>query len=93
MELSGAEGACEGPKVWSVYQRHPSGGFQWKGCPRVAVTRQTDALLAHYDRSGGRLSATEQRLAPWALLDAYGEIAFVQALREWEAAENAKARG
>lgn len=78
--------------MWQAYKRHPSGGFEWTGCPRFAVTRQTDAFLRHFDLSGGTLSATEQRVSPWALLDAYAEIAFVQGLRDWEAIENAKSQ-
>lgn len=91
IEMSGKAGSCEGPRVYEAYKRHPSGGLRWEGCPRSAVSPRTEAFLAHYDRAEGRLSATEQRLAPWALLDAYGEIGFVAGLRRWQEIEDAKA--
>lgn len=91
-ENSGKAGSCEGPEVYRVYQQHPSGGFRWTGCPRLSATPRTDAFLRAHDLAGGSLSVTEQRTAPWALLDAFQTIDFVAGLREWERARNAAAQ-
>lgn len=91
-ENSGKPGSCEGPTVYHAYKHHPSGGIRWAGCPRLSSTPRTEAFLRAHDLADGKLSATEQRVAPWALFDAFQAIDFVAALREWERAKNLAAQ-
>jgi hypothetical protein len=91
-ELSGKERSCEGPKVYPFFASHPSGGFVWHGCPRTAATPRVMELLRVFDRCDGRLSYTEQRLAPGVLVDAFGVVEFAQAVRRWQDAKDAEAK-
>jgi hypothetical protein len=91
-EHSGKAGSCDGPAIYHPYARHPTGGFEWAGCPRRAAGQREDALIAQFVRCDGRLSATEQRLATWTVLDANQVLSSLDALRSWQAAEDATAR-
>jgi hypothetical protein len=56
------------------------------------VTPHVLEFLGAYDRCGGRLTLTEQRVAPGPLLDAFQVIEFAQGVRRWVEAEDAKAQ-
>lgn len=97
---SGDPESCDGPKVWAFFGGHPAaapvdggrrkGVFAWRGCPRRSLSPRIEAWIATHDRCEGRLSYTEARQAPMLLLEAFGALDYVRALREWEAVENSK---
>jgi hypothetical protein len=86
---SGSARSCDGPREWTFFRGHHTGGFTWRGCPRASLTAQVDAWLAVYDRCDGKLSYTEQRRASWLLLDVFQALDYVRALQAWEARERA----
>jgi hypothetical protein len=96
-ELSGAPGQCDGPREYAAFRSHPGGGFTWRGCPRTALDVRTAAHIQVYDRADGKLTATEQRVAPYRLIDGFQVLDYLAALRDWQRAKDlsaqAKGRG
>jgi hypothetical protein len=82
---SGAPRCCEGPRVYRFY----GGAATWNGCPRLSLGARENAWISWYDRTQGRLSATELLTLPLLLVDAFDVLDELKA--QAEAYERAKA--
>jgi hypothetical protein len=67
---SGAPRSCEGPRRFSFY----GGAATWTGCPRLALGAREDAWIRWWDRTDGKLTATELLRVPLLLVDAFDAL-------------------
>lgn len=86
---SGSPQSCDGPRSYRFY----GGAATWTGCPRRALGAREDELIRWWDRTGGRLTATELRGVPMLLVDAFEALDELRVQAEAYERERAKAKG
>lgn len=64
---SGSLHSCEGPKKYTFH----GGAATWEGCPRRSLGEREATWVSAYDRTQGRLSATELLQVPMLLVEAF----------------------
>lgn len=88
-DRSGTPKSCEGPRTYRFY----GGAATWTGCPRRSLGVREDELIRWWDRTGGRLSATELRGASMLMVDAFEALDELRAQAETYERDRAKQKG
>lgn len=65
----------------------------WTGCPRLALGEREAQWIRWWDRTGGKLTATELLHAPLLLADAFDILDENEAQRRIHEAERMKQKG